>query len=144
MHTSNIEIRQAHRSDAPGLLKLNDLFNGEGCNSLENIEESLETNTKECVCVATKGDTLVGFCCGQVLKSMCYPVIYAEITELFVIDEFRRQGVGGRLLGFMESWLREKGVQHFHILTFKDNAPAKALYRSCGYAETSEMLLDKG
>ena len=137
------QIRIAQCSDARELLKLNDLFNGKNSNTLAAIEESLQTNTKEIVCVAADEDRLVGFCCGQLCKSICYSILYAEITELFVLDECRRQGVGRKLLKFMESELVKQGVCHLHILTFTDNCVAQSLYRSLGYNETSETLFDK-
>jgi len=140
---SDITIRPAQVSDSFELHKLNDLFNGEGCNSIDNIKESLRVNTQEIIFIAENEKKLVGFCCGHLLKSMCYPVSYAEITELFVMDEFRRQGIGKRLLNSMEAWLADRGAHHFHILTFKNNTSAQALYKLCGYVVTSEILLEK-
>ena len=144
MDVNDITIRRAQTVDAPELHKLNDLFNGAGCNSYENIERSLKTNTREIIFVASNGESLVGFCCAQIFESMCYPMKYAEITELFVIDSCRRLGIGRRLLSVMENELNKRGAKHFHILTSKDNAAAKALYLSFGFAETSEIILDKG
>ena len=138
-----IDFRTAQLSDAPELKKLNDLFNGEGCSTLEEIEESLKQNEQEIVCVAADGDKLVGFCCAQFLKSMCYPYDCAEITELYVMDEYRRQGIGKSLLQFTEAILIKREVKHLHILTGNENAVAQALYRSCGYTDTSEILLEK-
>ena len=137
------DIRIAQCSDAQELQKLNGLFNGKSSNTLAAIQESLRTNTKEIVCVAADEDQLAGFCCGQICESMCYPVPYAEITELFVLDGCRRQGIGRQLLKFMESELTRRGVCHLHILTSRDNCAAQSLYRSLGYVVTSEILLDK-
>ena len=110
---------------------------------LENIKEKLSSNALEIVFVADGGERLLGFCCSQVFKSFCYPVSYAEITELFVLDECRRRGIGRRLLNSMEAELKKQGVRHLHILTFTNNTAAKALYHLCGYVGASEMLLDK-
>jgi len=138
-----IDIRLADSADAPELKKLNDLFNGDGNNTAEAIEESLAKNGQEVVCVAVDGDRLVGFCCGQILKSMCYSYLFAEITELYVIAECRRQGIGRQLLRLTENELSKCGANHFHILTGSDNFIAQALYHACGYGDTSEILLDK-
>ena len=138
-----INYRIAGINDAPELKRLNDLFNGEDCNTLDDIEESLKHNEHELVCVAANGSNLVGFCCGQIFKSMCYPIYCAEITELFVMDDFRRQGIGKSLLQFTEDILINRGVKHFHVLTGDKNTAAQALYRSRGYADTNEILLDK-
>ena len=138
-----INYRIAGINDAPELKRLNDLFNGEDCNTLEDIENSLKHNEREIVCVAADGNDLVGFCCGQIFRSMCYPINCAEITELFVMDGYRRQGIGKNLLQFTEDILIKRGVKHFHILTSDKNTAAQALYHSRGYADTSEILLDK-
>jgi len=143
MGTGEITTRRAQPSDAAGLHKLNELFNGAGSNTIPNIVEMLRTNDLEIVCVATDGEHLVGFCCSHICKSFCYPVNHAEMTELFVLDEYRMQGIGRRLLSYMEQLLVERGARHLHILTSKNNTTAQALYRSCGYNVTSEILLDK-
>jgi len=136
-------IRLANNSDAAELKKLNDAFNGEGCNTVELIKESLISNEQEIVYVAADGNKLIGFCCGQILKSMCYPSKYGEITELYVMDEYRRQGIGRQLLEATEDELKKRGVNHLHILTGDKNTVAQALYTSNGYVKTSEILFDK-
>ena len=136
-------IRLAACSDAPELKRLNDLFNGEGCNTVDSIKESIMGNEQEIICVAAEGNILVGFCCGQVLKSMCYPAKYGEITELYVADEYRRQGIGKELLKTVENKLYERGVKHLHILTGDKNITAQKLYSSCSYTKTAEILFDK-
>jgi len=86
-----IKIRLAKSSDAHGLKALNDLFNGEDSNSAESIRISLNENKQEIVCVAVDDEEmLVGFCCGQIAKSMCYSIHYGDITEFYIIDEYRQ------------------------------------------------------
>jgi len=138
-----IDYRLAKSSDATELKKLNDLFNGEGSNTAEAIAASLETNAQEIVCVAADGSRLVGYCCGQVMKSMCYSYDYAEITEFYVTEEYRRQGIGRRLFIFTDNEFYKRGITHFHIATGHDNTAAQTLYRSCGYVETA-IMLEKG
>jgi len=104
-----INYRAASIKDVPELKRLNDLFNGEGCNTLEDIEETLKYNEREIICVAADGNDLVGFCCSQFFRSMCYPINCAEITELFVMDGYRRQGIGKNLLQFTEDILIKRG-----------------------------------
>jgi len=138
-----IDIRLANNNDAPELEKLNGLFNGDGNNTIEAIEESLKGNEHETVCVAADGDKLVGFCCGQIMKSICYSYKFAEITELYVMEDYRRQGIGRQLFDITENELIKRGVKHFHVLTGNKNFIAQTLYRSRGYGDTSEILLDK-
>ena len=137
------DIRLAHVLDAPELQRLNNLFNDEGCNTLEGIRRSIKNNRQEIVCVAARDNKLVGFCCGQVFSSMCHATANGEVTEFFVQDEYRRQGIGRRLLAFLESELQARGVDNFRLLTGSGNFQARAFYASCGYVETQEMLLEK-
>ena len=138
-----IDIRLAGASDAPELAKLNDLFNGDGSNTADRIEESLRSSKDEIVCVAAEGGKLVGFCCGHITKTMCYPYKCGDITNLYVMEEYRCQGVGRRLLAYVENELGKHGANHLHISTGTENAISQTLYRSCGYADTSEFILDK-
>jgi len=135
-----VDIRLAIISDALELKKLNDLFNGDGSNSVDGIEKSLEKNKQEIVLVAGKGNILVGYCCGQIQSSMCYSYEYAVITEFYIMDEYRRQGIGRQLLVAIEREFNKRNITHFHLSTGDDNTAALALYRSCGYGSTSIML----
>jgi len=138
-------IRKASAEDAAALKKLNDLFNNDPiCNSADGIAASLASNPREIVCVACDGEgNLAGFCCGQVLMSMCYSVNYGEVTELFVLEEFRRQGIGKKLMAFMESELQRRGVKGFQLWTGGGNTTAQAFYHSCGYAGKMKMMFNK-
>jgi ribosomal protein S18 acetylase RimI-like enzyme len=139
-----ISIRLAKSTDAPELARINDLFNGEGSNTACAIEESLKQNQEEIVCVAVEGSELVGYCCGKKVITMRYHYESGDVTALFVMEEYRRQGIGRRLLAYIESEFHKHGVSHLHICTGIENTIAQTLYRSCGYEDTSEIILDKG
>ena len=139
----DMEYRLAVPSDAPELLKLNDLFNGEGCNSLDAIRASLANNEQEIVCVAAEGEMLIGFCCGQIFKSMCYDVHYGEITELFIVESHRRQGVASVLMSFIESEFRKQDINHFQLFTGGENKTGQAFYKKLGYKATTEIMFRK-
>ncbi|MGI6694874.1 MAG: GNAT family N-acetyltransferase [Christensenellales bacterium] len=85
----------------------------------------------------------MGFCCGQVFRSICYENHHAEITELFVREEYRRRGVGARLIAFMEAEFYKQGIRHFQLFTGASNAAAQAFYHSCGYRATDEVMFRK-
>ena len=141
---NKIVYRLATVSDAPELHKLNELFNDEGCNTISDIEDTLKNNSQEIVCVAAEGDTLVGFCCGQFQKSICYPQKTAEITELYVMEERRRLGIGKQLVKLLEGEFVRQGVSGVRVLTGEDNEEAQALYRSFGYElDPDEVMMDK-
>ena len=135
-----LQIRLAQISDAIELKRLNDLFNGKGSASIESIQKSLEENPQEIVCVAVEvnehENKLIGFCCGQIMRSMCYTILYGDITEFFVIEEYKN--AEKLLIAQMEIEFDKCGVNHLHHIIGKDNLPMQKLYTSLGYTNSSE------
>ena len=139
-----VTIRAARPEDAGGLLLLNRAFNGDGVNDAPSIERELvRADRTEIVLVAQTGAALVGFCCGQLMRSMCYPAPAGQITELYVAPESQRQGIGAALIRGMERAFEDAGALEWHLLTGEKNAGARALYERCGYLAHSEIYYRK-
>lgn len=137
-----MEIRLANENDTDALYELNELFNGPGT-SREHIRRSLGTNEREIVCIAVQNGIGAGYCCAQQIRSMCYDRDFAEIEELYVQPEFRRRGVGEKLMALMEETLRAKGITHFHLCTGVKNLPARSLYEKVGFTDKGDMQYTK-
>ncbi len=138
----NIIIRPAVPTDVPGLAMLNEIFNEAGTTE-ETIRESLATNDREQVFVAQSQGQLVGFICVQVFKSMCYTVNYAEITELFVMEEHRKTGIGAKLMAYAQEAVKTEGVKGYQLFTGGDNVIAQRFYEGLGYKGTDEIMYRK-
>lgn len=137
-------IRLAASDDAEQLLLLNEHFNGKNETDLDKIKDSLKHNQSEIVVVAEDTDTLVGFVCVQIKNSFCYRDVSAEITEVFVEEPFRRQGIASRMLSFAERYCAAHFPLHkFELLTGDDNLHAQALYRSLGYTVSNDRFMSK-
>lgn len=139
----NITYRIAGIGDAQELKRLNDAFNGKDYNSLEGIREALSREDAETVFVAEAGEKLYGFCCGQLLKSICYDVFYAEITEIYVEDASQKQGIGKGLLSYAEEWYRHQNIHDFQLFTGAENLNAQKFYKGQGYRRTDEIMYRK-
>ncbi len=135
--------RVADINDSIELKRLNDLFNGDGCNSLEGVVEGLKRNDAETVFVVGMDNKLIGFCCCQLLRSICYSVFYVELTELYVHDDFRKRGIGKGLVSYAEEWYRQQGIHDFQLFTGKDNLVAQEFYEHIGYRSDNEVLYRK-
>lgn len=120
----NVLYRLANISDAEELKRLNDEFNGEGSNTIEGIREGLIREDAETVFVAELNNKLLGFCCGQMLKSICYNVFYAVIAELYINDSFQKQGIGRNLISYAEEWYRQHNIHDFQLFTGNENVNA--------------------
>ena len=73
------------------------------------------------------------------MASMLYTVSTAEggkaalFEDLVVRAEYRKQGIGGRLLEYVISQARAEGVLRLTLLTDMQNERAQVLYRKLGF-----------
>lgn len=139
----NIKIYKAAVSDADALLILNEEFNGAGCTTVERIKAMLTQSKAETVFIAKCDEKAVGFCCTQLFESMCYNVNYVEITELFVEEAYRNNGVGAKLTGFAEEYFTGGNVEAFQLFTGNENLDAQRFYEKQGYKKTDEIMYRK-
>ena len=136
-----MEIRIATADDVNDLFELNSLFGN--ITTIEIMRKALVENELEIACIAYKDNTVVGYCSGFVVKSMCYSENRADIEALYVKEKYRGQGIGKALILFLEKAFFERGIYHFHNSTYSNNSKALALYKSIGYVNDGEILLDK-
>lgn len=141
---AELVIRRAVPEDAAALHALNTDFNGSDTADCAHIARSLTENDREIVCIALAGGQPAGFCCAQLVCSMCYHDVTAEITEMYVSPEYRRMGIARGLMRLAEELCARHGASEFKLLTGDDNFPARKLYESCGYSESGEIHYEKG
>ena len=58
---------------------------------------------------------------------------YAELKRMYVIPEYRCQGIGKQLIAFLELAALLKGYRHFMLETGYLQTEALSLYQHCGY-----------
>lgn len=138
-----LEIRAARPTDALALVALNRRFNGETGATATTVAAALLAPGGELVFVAVEGGVLVGFCCAQVKRSMCYLEPHGEITEMYVAPQHRRQGLATGLLACAEQALAALGVREITLLTGDTNMAAQAAYEACGYVRSGEAHYER-
>lgn len=141
MPAQHTTIRPAGSYDAAQLSALNNAFNGPGCSSPAQAAASLGANPQELVLVAAGDEALLGFCCGQLIRSLCYARPSGQLTELYLLPAHRGQGIGRALVQQMLALLCAQGAQEVRVLTGQDNQAARALYTGCGFLPEDEVLL---
>lgn len=65
----------------------------------------------------------------------------AFVDELFVVEEHRGKGVGGKVLEDLRSEARRLGVRALHLEVARDNERARRLYRRAGFASRDKYHL---
>src|SRR6185503_3027717 len=88
----------------------------------------------ETVLVAKLDGVPAGFTSLRVVPYLDQDVPYAEITQMHVRPEYRRRGIGARLIEAAEQMALEAGSTCVHIITGRDNVDACAFYSAVGYA----------
>lgn len=58
-----------------------------------------------------------------------------QITNIAVRAEFRRMGIGKRIMAALEEYAADNGIVFLSLEVRESNAPARALYASCGWSE---------
>ena len=131
-------VRIDRTSDAEQICRLNRAFNGNDTASVDRIRHCLENPGAEICFVCQRENSLVGFICGICFDSLCYTAPVGQITELYVLPQVRREGIGTALMKAMIGCLREKGAKEVLLLTGSDNYAAQALYEACGFCAEDE------
>ena len=136
-------IRLARPEDALCLARMNTAFNGDTGVTADDISRSLLTSP-ETVVIAEADGSPAGFCCAQLHHSFCYPSPVAEVTEMYVVPEFRRMGCAQAMLRHLEALLQEKfGADEMHLLTGTRNLAAQSAYRKAGFLQKNEVYMVK-
>ncbi|MBE6934434.1 MAG: ribosomal-protein-alanine N-acetyltransferase [Ruminococcaceae bacterium] len=79
--------------------------------------------------VAMEGDTVVGYVGSQSVEGE------SDMMNVAVHPEYRRQGVGQKLVIALEEALKETGNHCLSLEVRASNAPAIALYEKLGFAQ---------
>lgn len=138
-----ILYRLADSNDAGKFKRLNDLFNGPDTNSIENIEKYLGKIDTERVFVVEYEGNLIGFCCCQLIKSVCYDSYSFELTEIYVDENYQKKGIGKGLIDYVERYCNENNIKKIELLTGNRNLNAQRFYEKLGYVKTNQIHYKK-
>jgi len=66
---------------------------------------------------------------------------HAHIFLLYVMPEYRRQGIGSALMRHAEDWARARGDRQLGLQVFYNNQAALSLYHKLGYQTQSLWMV---
>ena len=67
----------------------------------------------------------------------------AFIDEFFLREAYRNQGIGKKVLTFLEEQAISLKINTLHLEVERHNVKANALYRKMGYSDNDRFLLNK-
>jgi len=126
----NIRIRKAEATDVPAiadLLKSLGLFNHINVEAVSTSQERLLKHLALCtsddshlVLVAqTPGGEIAGYCAVHWLPSFILIGAEGYVSELFIRDEFRGQGIGGQLLETVKTEALNRGCSRLMLFNLR-------------------------
>ena len=139
----DITVRKAQINDIPELYEMNNIINEVGATT-DHMKSALLNYKNEIVLVAIHNDAAVGFICGQMYPSICYSDgLQCEVSELFVREEYRRNGVATKLITCLEREFEKNDVQEILLQTGGKNTSAQKFYEKTGYTNTKRIVYRK-
>ena len=137
-------IRKARIEDIDVLNKLfQKLLEYERENYDDNIKEDLNINSyfnnkinkeDDIILVAEENNEIIGYIYSNVdSDNKIKKELEANISSLYIIDEYRNKKIGTMLIDKTINLLKEKNVKYVYIENLKDNECAKYLYQKLGF-----------
>jgi ribosomal protein S18 acetylase RimI-like enzyme len=157
-----IDYRPAQRADLPALLQLMEPYAREQQemvpinNLTENFMELASVGLGQalnhpagCVMVAveTQGQSpvIVGYAIGMMQEppAIFEPEAYTFVSDLYILPEFRRRGIGTGLVDRVRAWGWSKGINRLSLVLPNGNVAALKLYEKLGFQPIQTMLYYK-
>ncbi len=99
----------------------------------------LATRVNDIVVALDRGE-VVGFVSGTVLMHPDKPTSFF-VNEVSVHEDYRRQGIGRRLVERIRDLARDRGCAAIWVATEGDNVEARALYSALRGRETGDIVM---
>lgn len=131
MGKEQIQIRQLTEIEPALLKELNSLFDTGTEWDVEQGNKFL-SNQSNALFVAYWDERMVGFITGYRLQRFDKRVAEVLLYEIGVGENFRRKGIGKRLVEELINWAKQTGADEVWVLTNKSNKEAVRLYQSVG------------
>ncbi|SMC71351.1 GNAT family N-acetyltransferase [Sporomusa malonica] len=150
MTAVDIVVRKALPKDIDamcGLLKLlfaiETDFAYDGGKQRCGLELMLQQENAGCVLVAELNQTIIGMCSAQLLVSTAEGGLKAVIEDVVIMESYRGQRIGRRLLTTMAEWAVSQGAKRLDLLADQRNQAALSFYRKLGWCQTELVCLQK-
>lgn len=91
-----------------------------------STEKGIDSTLRHFYMLAEKDKNLFGILAGHTIFSEVY------VSDLVIIQGYRRRGIGTKLLSYTESYFQEKGFTNINLVTREFLAPE--FYKKRGYS----------
>ena len=98
------------------------------------------TNKNGCFFIAYDGKKMVGYANGGAKEYSYRNKRYFEIENIGVIPNYKRKGIGKRLLQKILDWTKSRNFERIHLNCYIKNQEALKFYRKLGFKEIDVSL----
>ena len=91
--------------------------------------------------VAEIDDKIVGYLLGEESNIPYYNFKIAELCNMCIDSNYRKQGIGSALYKEFEKSFNEQGITHFIVTASFKNESAKAFYKKMGFEEANSTFI---
>lgn len=139
----DIRIRQASASDAPRIAKLLDTFRDEqGHLQQASVPLPVGHQGPQYVLLALVNEVAVGVASLQRCHHLVRGATFLLLTDIYVLEEYRRHGVATALLNEAMAIGRREECQSFSMIVRDDDEPTLATAARAGFQRHQDLLLD--
>ena len=101
-------------------------YEGNSWHSEETLKDYIDNPKDDLILVAKVGGTTVGMILVNVLRDLAY------LSSIYFDPEFRKLGVGKKLIAKALEHIKSKGIDGFHLVT-QPNSSAVEFYKKLGF-----------
>lgn len=95
----------------------------------------------EIVFVGVDGNSVVGYLAGSVnIQSSYVTKSLAEIDNMFIMEDYRRTGLGTMLINEFKKYCSDKGIQEIKVTASAKNSNAISFYKKNGFEDFETTL----
>lgn len=145
MTVKNFRIRRLQKKDLSEWFRLRKLLWDESTDEEHKVEmvDIYEHTDLQLVLVAeTEDESIIGFLEASIRPFVedCHTDHVGYLEGWFVEPEYRRNGIGQKLVEQAEKWARSKGCEEMASDSEIDNDSSSGAHQKLGYTETSRLV----
>jgi GNAT superfamily N-acetyltransferase len=141
-----IQLRRGHQSDIDGLSRLlAGLFSLETDFAIDQEKQKaglaliLDNPDRSAIFIAENDGVLVGMATAQLVVSSAAGGYSILLEDMYVVENWRRHGIGTSLMRMAQSWGKQKGALRIQLLADERNMAAHVFYKRMGF-QISRMV----
>ena len=111
---------------------------------VKSLYENFYNNDDVCLLVAKEKEHIIGYIYGYVQNNGDAKIDTLSVLDaLYVEQDYRRLGVGIKLIDAFKNWSYEIGAKYIELKVCKENNSAINLYEKMGFTENKIIMVTK-